>query len=104
MANIGPLEETIKEAQRELARVRHVESYQQAKLWEENELLRQQLQLQGQREEDRPHLLGEQQQQEEATIAKDTTEEPQKKERMQAGLEALNRKLQERELQEGLEI
>ena len=34
VANIGPLEEKLKEAQRELSRVRHVESYQQAKLRE----------------------------------------------------------------------
>jgi len=39
VADIGPLED--KETQRELARVRHVESSQQAKLREENELLRQ---------------------------------------------------------------
>jgi len=52
-----------------------VESSHQVKLQEENELLRQQLQLQGQRKEDRPHILGEQQQQEKATIAKDTTDE-----------------------------
>ena len=59
VVDIGPLEEKLKEAQRELARVRHVESYQQAKLREENEMFIQQLQSQGQRKEDRPHLLGE---------------------------------------------
>lgn len=32
VADIGPLEEKLKETQRELARVRHVESSQQAKL------------------------------------------------------------------------
>ena len=41
VADIGPLEERLKEAQRELERVRHVESSHQAKLREENELLRQ---------------------------------------------------------------
>ena len=75
VVDIGPLEEQLKEAGRELAMVWHVESSHQVKLQEENELLRQQLQLQGQRKEDRPHILGEQQQQEKATIAKDTTDE-----------------------------
>jgi len=41
VADIGPLEERLKETKRELARVRHVESSQKAKLREENELLRQ---------------------------------------------------------------
>ena len=41
VVDIGPLEERLKETQRELARVRHVEISQQAKLREENELLRQ---------------------------------------------------------------
>lgn len=91
VVDIGPLEENLKETQRELARVRHVESSQQAKLLEENELLRQQLQLQGQRKE-------------EDTTAKDTIEEPQVKEGMQAELEALNWQLQEMELQASLEI
>ena len=39
--DIGPLEEKLKEARRELAMVRHVESSQRAKLQEENELLKQ---------------------------------------------------------------
>jgi len=91
VADIGPLEERLKETQRELARVRHVESSQQAKLREENELLRQQLQLQGQRKE-------------EDTTAMDTTTEPQGKEGMQANLEELNQQLRERELQAGIEI
>ena len=60
VADIGSLEEQLKEARRELAMVRHVESSQRVKLQEENELLRQQLQLQGQRKEDRPHILGDQ--------------------------------------------
>ena len=41
VVDIGPLEERLKETQRELARVRHVESSHQAKLREENEFLRQ---------------------------------------------------------------
>ena len=45
VADIGPLEEQLKEARRELAMVKHVESSQQVKLQEENELLKQQLQL-----------------------------------------------------------
>jgi len=36
VADIGPLEEQLKEARRELAMVKHVESSQQAKLQEEN--------------------------------------------------------------------
>ena len=64
--DVGPLEERHKETQRELARVRHVESSQQAKLREENEMLRQQLQLHGQKEEG-------------DTTTKDTTAEPQEK-------------------------
>ena len=77
VADIGPLEERLKETQRELARIRHVESSQQAKLREENELLRQQLQLQGQRKgEDK--------------VAKDSSAEPQGKEEKQANLEELN--------------
>ena len=68
-----------------------MESSQQAKLREENELLRQQLQLQGQRKE-------------EDTTDKDTTAEPQEKEGMQADLEELNWQLRERELQAGIEI
>ena len=75
VADIGPLEEQPKEARRELAMVRHVESSQQVKLQEENELLKQQLQLQGQRKEYRPHILGEQQQQEEPTTDKETHDE-----------------------------
>lgn len=71
--------------------MRHVESSQQAKLREENELLRQQLQLQGQRKK-------------EDTMDKDTTAEPQEKEGMQADLEELNRQLRERELQADIEI
>lgn len=57
--DIGSLEEQLKEARKELAMVRHVESRQWAKLQEENKLLKHQLQLQGQYEEDRPHILGE---------------------------------------------
>ena len=41
VADIGPLEERFKETQRDLVREQHVESSQQAKLIEENELLRQ---------------------------------------------------------------
>jgi len=40
--------------------VKHVESSQRAKLQEENELLKQQLQLQGIHKEDRPSIPGEQ--------------------------------------------
>jgi len=40
VADIGPLEEQIKEARRELAMVRHVESSQRIRLQEENELLK----------------------------------------------------------------
>ena len=40
VADIGPLEEQLKEARKELAMVRHVESSQRAKLQEENELLK----------------------------------------------------------------
>lgn len=43
--NIGPLEEQLKEARKELAMVRHVESNQRVKLQEPNELLKQQQQL-----------------------------------------------------------
>jgi len=60
VADIGPPEEQLKEGRRELAMVRHVESSQRVKLQEENELLRQQLQLKGQGKVDRPHILGEQ--------------------------------------------
>lgn len=84
VADIGPLEERLKETQRELARVRHVESSQQAKLREENELLRQQLFLQEQRKE-------------EDTTDKDTIAEPQEKEGRQVDLEELNWQLRERE-------
>jgi len=62
VVDIGPLEEQLREARMELDMVQHVESSQRVKLQEENELLRQQLQLQGQRKEDKPHILGEQQQ------------------------------------------
>lgn len=41
VADIGHLEEQLKESQKELAMVRHVESSQRAKLQEENELLKQ---------------------------------------------------------------
>ncbi len=58
VADIGHLEEQLKESRKELAMVRHVESSQRAKLQEENELLRQQ--LQGSHREDRPSILGEQ--------------------------------------------
>ena len=91
VADIGPLEEQLKEARRELAMEKHVGNCQRVFLQEENEQLKRQLQLQGQRKE-------------EDTIAKDTTWEPQEKEGMQANLEELNRKLQERELQAGIEI
>ena len=60
VANIGPLEEQLKEARSELVMVRHVESSQRVRLQEENELLKRQLQSQGQGKEDRPHILGEQ--------------------------------------------
>ena len=41
VADIGHLEEQLKESRKELAMVRHVESSQRAKLQEENELLKQ---------------------------------------------------------------
>lgn len=91
VADIGPLEERLKEAQRELERVRHVESSQQAKLREENELLRQQLHLQEQGKE-------------KDMAAKDPSAEPQGKEEMQADLEEFNQQLQERGLQADIEI
>ena len=104
VADIGPLEEQLKEARKELSMARHVESSQRAKLQEENELLKQQLQLQGQHKEDKPHILGEQQQQEESTIDKETPNEQQKRDGLQAEIETLNRQLQEKELQAGQEI
>lgn len=58
--NIGPLEEKLKESRGELAMVKHVESIKRAKLQEKNELLKQQLQLQGIHKEYRPSILGEQ--------------------------------------------
>jgi len=70
--------------------IRHVASSQRVKLQEENELLRRQLQSQGQGKVYRPHILGEQQQQEEPTTAKDTPDEQQRKEGMQTEIEALN--------------
>ena len=60
VVDIGPLEKQLKEVRKELDMVQHVESSQQAKLEEENELLRQQLQLEEQYKEDRPHIFGEQ--------------------------------------------
>jgi len=60
VVDIGPLEEQLRESRKELAMVKHVESCQRAKLQEENELLKQQLQLQGIHKEDRPSILGEQ--------------------------------------------
>jgi len=45
VADIGPLEEQLRESRKELAMVKHVESIQRARLQEENELLKQQLQL-----------------------------------------------------------
>jgi len=68
-----------------------VESSQRVKPQEENELLKQQLQLQGQKKEDRPHILGEQQQQEEPTIDKETPDEQHKRDGLQAEIETLNR-------------
>jgi len=62
VANIGHLEEQLKESRRELAMVKHVESSQREKLQEENELLKQKLWLQGIHKEDRPSFLREQQQ------------------------------------------
>jgi len=61
VVDISHLEEQLKESRRELAMVKHVESSQRAKLQEENELLKQQLRLQGIHKEDRPSVLGEQQ-------------------------------------------
>ena len=48
--------------------------------------------------------MGEPQQQEEPTIAKDTPDEHQRREGMRAEIETLNRQLQEKELQAGLEM
>jgi len=55
--------------------VRHVESSQRAKLQEENELLKQQLQLQGGHKEVRPSILGGQEQQEGPPPDKETYKE-----------------------------
>ena len=40
VADIGPLEEQVRESRKELAMVKHVESIQRSKLQEENELLK----------------------------------------------------------------
>lgn len=90
VVDIGRLEEQLKEARRELALVRHVESSQGVRLQEENELLRQQLQLQGQKKEDMPHILGEKQQEEGPTTAIDTPYEQQRKEGTPTEIEALS--------------
>lgn len=73
--DIGHMEEKLKELRGELAMVRHVENDKRAQLQEENELLKQQLQLQGSHREDRPSILGEQQQQEEPLADKETSGE-----------------------------
>ena len=51
-----------------------------------------------------PHILGEQQQQEEPTTTKETLDEQQKRDGLQAEIEKLNRQLQEKELQAVQEI
>ena len=43
VADVGHLEEKLKESRKELAMVRHVECSQRAKLQEENKMLKQQL-------------------------------------------------------------
>lgn len=89
VVDIGPLEEQLKEARRELAMEKHVGNCQWVFLQEENEKLK--LQLQEQRRE-------------RGTSLEDTTTEPQGKEGMQVGLEELDQNLQERELQAHIEI
>ena len=103
VADIGPLEEQLKESRKELAMVKHVESCQRTKLHEENKLLKQQLQLQGIHKEDRPSILGEQQQQEKPPTDKETLDEQQRKDGLQAEIKALTKQLQE-ELQAAEEI
>lgn len=77
-ADIGHLEEQLKESGKELAMVKHVGSSQREKLQEENKLLFQHLQLQGRYKEDRPSILGEQQQQEKPPVDKETSDEQQR--------------------------
>ena len=72
--DIGNMEEKLKELGGELAMVRHVESCKRAKLQEENELLKKQLQLQEVHKEDRLSILGGKQQQGGPPTDKDTTE------------------------------
>lgn len=97
VADIGHLEEQLKELRKELDMVRHMESSQRAKLQEENELLKQRLQLQGGHKEDRTSILREQQQQEGPPVEKETTEEQQREEKLQANIEMLTKLLQEKE-------
>ena len=92
------MEENLKELRGELAMVRHVESCKRAQLQEENELLKQQLQLQGIHKEDMPSILGEQKQREKPPTDKETLDEQQRKDGFQAEIEALTRQLQEKKL------
>ena len=77
--------------------VRHVESSQESKVQEENELLKQQLQLHGSHRGDRPSILGEQQQQERPPADKETSDEQQKEDKLQAKVEVLTKLIQEKE-------
>lgn len=104
VADIGPLDEQLKESRKELAMVKHVGSCQRAKLQEENKLLKHQLQLQGIHKEDRPSILGEQKQWEKPPTYKETLEEQQRKDALLAEIEALTKQLQEKELQAAEEI
>ena len=89
VADIGPLEEQLKEARRELAMAKHVANCQRVFLQEENEKLRLQL-----------HEL----KKEKGTSSGDTTAEHQGKEGLQVGLGEPTSHLQERELQAQIEI
>lgn len=89
MADIGPLEEQLKEAQEELAMAKHVANCHRVSLQEENEQLK--LQLQELRRE-----MG--------RSSEDITAEHQGREGLQDGLGETTTHLQERELQAQIEI
>ena len=89
VADIGPLEEQLKEAREELAMAKHVANCQRVSLQEENEKLK--LQLQELRRE-----MG--------TSSEDITAEHQGREGLQVGLGEPTSHLQERELQAQIEV
>lgn len=72
--DIGHMEDKLKYVRGELAMVRHIESCKRAQLQEENEMLKNQLQLQEVHKEDRLSILGGQQHQEGPLTDKETTE------------------------------